>query len=208
VSKPPTPTPRVLPSNVILRLATLAGVPTTEQELFHEQFSFSLAKIWQRASRALSSKPGPALVRAARAATTLQKEFYRLSQQDREWLENIRSTSLVRRIPVEKAIVELELVFNHAIGRPSRRRELPRKWRLRVQFKVKDQMLRELVFSLLRATRDNYGEFTLDKNRQSGTLLKALDILRPHLPKGLVPNALPVGTIQKLKTEFSRSERL
>jgi hypothetical protein len=69
-------------------------------------------------------------------------------------------------------------------------------------------MLRELVFDLLSAARGNYGEFTLDKNRQSGTLLKALDILRPHLPKGLVPNALPVGTIQKLKTEFSRSERL
>ena len=193
---------------MVLRLASLAGVPTSERELFFEQFSNSFALIWQRDRRAVSSKPpGSALVRAARAATTLQKEFHRLSQQDREWVENIRSSSLFREIPLERAIRQLELVFNHAIGRPSQRLELPRVWR-RVQFTVKNQILRELVFSLLSAARWNYGEFTLDKNSQSGTLLKALEILRPHLPKGLVPNALPVGTIQKLKTEFSRSERL
>jgi len=69
-------------------------------------------------------------------------------------------------------------------------------------------MLRELVFSLLSAARDNYGDFTLDKNRQGGTLLKALDILRPHLPKGLVPNVVSGGTIQRLIKEFSRLERL
>jgi hypothetical protein len=192
---------------VLQRLATLAGVPTNEQEEFHEQFSSSYAKIWQRDRRAVLSKPGPALLKAARASTTLQKEFYRLSQEDRDWLENIRSTSLFREfrgIPVQKAIMELELVFNHAIGKPSRRRELPRKWQL-LQAGVKDQMLRELVFSLLRAARDNYGEFTLDKNSPpKGSLLQALDILRPHLPKGLVPNALPAATIQTLKTEFSR----
>jgi hypothetical protein len=71
-------------------------------------------------------------------------------------------------------------------------------------------MLRELVFSLLSAAHDNYGQFTLDKNRESGTLLKALDILRPYLPKGLVldEDDLPVGTIQRLIKEFSRLERL
>jgi hypothetical protein len=210
VPKPPTPTPPVLPSNVVLRLASLAGVPTSERELFFEQFSNSFALIWQRDRRAVSSKPpGSALVRAARAATTLQKEFHRLSQQDREWVENIRSSSLFREIPLERAIRQLELVFNHAIGRPSQRLELPRVWRLRVQFTVKNQFLRELVFSLLSAARWNYGEFTLDKNSQSGTLLKAIDILRPYLPKGLVPDdlPLPVGTIQRLKTEFFRLER-
>jgi hypothetical protein len=178
-------------------------VPTDEQEVFYEDISRSFERIWQRDRRAVLSKPGPALFKAARAATTLQKQFYRLSQEDREWLENIRSTSLFRGIPVEKAIMELELVFNHAIGRHSRRRELPRKWQL-LQAGVKDQMLRELVFSLLRAARDNSGELTLDKNLSTGSLLEALDILRPHLPKGLVPKALAASTIQTLKTEFFR----
>ena len=206
MSKVPTPTPHVLSSNVVRQLATLAGVPATEQELFHEQFSRSFAQTWRRAR---APKPGSALVKAARAATTLQNEFYRLSQQDREWLENIRSSSIFYRISLGPAITELAVVFNHAIGRPSERLALPRAFRQRqARLTIKNQMLRELVFDLLSAARGNYGEFTLDKNRQSGTLIKALDILRPHLPEGLVPNALPVGTIQKLKTEFSRSERL
>ena len=207
MSKAPTLTPHVLPSNVVRRLASLAGVPASEQEVFYEDISGSFERIWQRDRRAVLSKPGPALVRAARAATTLQKEFHRLSQQDREWVENIRSSSMFQEIPLERAIMQLELVFNHAIGRPSKRLELPRAWRHRVQNTVKDQMLRELVFSLLNAARQNYGEFTLDKNSQSGALLEALDILRPHLPKGLVPNALPLGTIQRLKTEFFRLKR-
>ena len=69
-------------------------------------------------------------------------------------------------------------------------------------------MLRELVFSLLSAADGARGEFTLDKNRGTGTLLRALELLRPHLPKGLVPNALPIGTIQKLKADFFREPRL
>jgi hypothetical protein len=208
VPKPPTPTPGVLPSNVVRRLATLARVPAIEQGMFHEQFSRSFALTWQRA-RTVSSKPGSALVKAARAATTLQQEFHRLSPQDRERVDNIKSSSMAYEISLEPTITKLAVVFNHAIGRPSEWLALPRVFRRRqVRFTVKNQMLRELVFSLLSAAHDNYGQFTLDKNRESGTLLKALDILRPYLPKGLVPNALPVGTIQKLKTEFSRIKRL
>jgi hypothetical protein len=208
VPKPPTPTPGVLPSNVVRELASLARVPATEQEPFQEQFSRSFALTWQRA-RTVSSKPGLALVKAARAATTLQQEFHRLSQQDREWVENIKYSSMAREISLEATITKLAVVFNHAIGRPSEWLALHRVFRRhQVRFTVKNQMLRELVFTLLRVARDNYGEFTLDKNLQSGTLLEALNILRPHLPKGLVPNALPIGTIQKLKTEFSRLKRL
>jgi hypothetical protein len=200
--------PGVLPSNVARRLATLARVPATEQEPFQEQFSGSFALALQRA-RTVSSEPGSALVKAARAATTLQQEFHRLSQQDRERVENIKSSSMAREISLEPTITKLAVVFNHAIGRPSEWLALPRVFRRRqVRFTVKNQMLRELVFSLLRAAHDHCGEFTLDKNRESGTLVKALDILRPHLPKGLVPNPLPVGTIQRLIKEFSRLERL
>lgn len=207
VPKPPTPTPHVLPSNVVRRLATLAGVPDTEQELFHKQFSRSFAQTWRRAR---ASKPGSALVKAARAATTLQQEFHRLSPQDRERVDNIKSSSMAYDISLEPTITKLAVVFNHALGRPSEWLALPRVFRRRqVRFTVKNQMLRELVFSLLSAAHDNYGQFTLDKNRQSGTLLKAIDILRPYLPNDLVPNdVLPVGTIQRLIKEFSRLERL
>jgi hypothetical protein len=209
MSKAPTRTPHVLPINVARQLASLAGVPAREQEVFYEDISGSFERIWQRDRRAVSSKPGLALVKAAWAATTLQQEFHRLSPQDREQVDNIKSSSMAYEISLEPTITKLAVVFNHALGRPSEWLALPRVFRRRqVRFTVKNQMLRELVFSLLSAAHDNYGQFTLDKNRQSGTLLKALDILRPYLPKGLVPNVLPVGTIQRLIKEFSRLERL
>jgi hypothetical protein len=176
--------------------------------MFHEQFSRNFALTWQRA-RAVSSKPGSALVKAARAATTLQKEFYRLSQQDRGRVEYLRSPSGFSETSLGLAITELAIVFNHAIGKRSQNLAVPRVFRQRQdRFTVKNQMLRELVFALLSSARDNYGKLGLDKNRESGTLLEALNILRPYLPKGVVPNALPAGTIQKLQTEFSRLERL
>ena len=191
--EPPTRTPRVLPSNVVWRLASLADVPVDKRKLFYEYFSESFGQIWQRDRRAVSSKAGPALVRAAKAATTLQKEFYGMNKEDREWVDNIMSSSTAflggKKIPLGGTIIQLALVFNHAIGRPSPT-QLPRRWRLRFQQKVKDQMLRELVFSLLSAAYEVRGKFRLDKNKQSGTLLDALRYLRPHLPKGLVPNVL------------------
>ena len=69
-------------------------------------------------------------------------------------------------------------------------------------------MLRELVFSLYSAAEETGGELTFDKNKQKGTLVEVLELLRDHLPTGLVPNALPLGTIQKLKTDFFRLTRL
>jgi hypothetical protein len=98
-------------------------------------------------------------------------------------------------------IINIALLFSTAIGRPS---PLPFRRGGNRALNVKDQMLRELIFSLLSAAAFTHGEFTMDKNRQTGTLLPALDLLRTHLPKGLVPNALPVGTIQKLKSDFFR----
>jgi len=155
------------------------------------------------------------LVRAAKAAQALQKAVYSLSQQDRAWVDNIMSSGMLQfergKIhDLKMTIVNLAMVFSSAIGRPSPLP--PMAWlppRLRASARIKDQRLRELVFDLLSAADEARGEFTLNKNRQTGTLLDALNILRDgdHLPKGLVPNALPIGTIQKLKADFFRLSR-
>jgi hypothetical protein len=214
VPKPPIDDPPELPGNVALRLAALARVPTDDRDSFCERISESLASLWKRDRRAVSLKPGPALVRAAKAAQTLQKEVYRLNQQDREWVDNIMSSEMVQfergKIhDLTMTIVNLAMVFSSAIGRPSPLPPmgwLPPRWRASAM--IKDQMLRELVFCLLSAADSTGGKFTLDKNYQKGTLLDALNILRDHLPKGLVPKALPIGTIQKLKADFYRLEGL
>jgi hypothetical protein len=43
------------------------------------------------------------------------------------------------------------------------------------------------------------GSLTLDKNTRKGTLVEALNLLRPYLPPDFVPNVLPVTTLARLK---------
>jgi hypothetical protein len=206
VAKPPIHTPPLLPKNIALRLADLAGVHPDNRESFCERLSHSLLKLWKRDRRAVSSKPSAALYKAAKAAQTLKGALYSLKRQDREWVDNIMSSQtlfLAGKIHhLESTIVNLAIVFSHAIGRPSSPPPyFPR------PLQIKDQMFRELVFDLLSAARAAGGKLPFDKNYQRGALVDALNILRPHLPKGLVPNVLPFSTIQKLKTEFFRTRR-
>jgi hypothetical protein len=49
-------------------------------------------------------------------------------------------------------------------------------------------------------TRRARGGFTLEKNIPAGTLIEAIELLAPHLPRGFVPDPLPGSTLQRLKT--------
>jgi hypothetical protein len=44
------------------------------------------------------------------------------------------------------------------------------------------------------------GRLTLDKNTREGTLIEALEQLRPYLPPDLIPTTLPVPTLSRLKS--------
>jgi len=48
------------------------------------------------------------------------------------------------------------------------------------------------------------GSLTLDQNRGTGSLIEAIEILRPCLPEGFVPKALPLKTMQRIKTQVAR----
>jgi hypothetical protein len=144
------------------------------------------------------------LVDAADAARTLQKEFSRINKDDRDWIENIKQSELQFLAgeihDVETTILNLSILLNAAAGRRSR---LP-PWLEENALKVRDQLFRDLVFGLLGAAEDNGGELTFNKNSETGTLAEALDLLRGHVPPGLVPEPLPVATIQRLKTDSRR----
>jgi hypothetical protein len=198
-----------LPRVLAERLAKLAKVPTNERDEFCELISDSVLRLWKRDRRATSSKPDQDLVQAAKAARTLQQTFFRLNKQDREWVENIMHLEMQFMLGeihhLDSTILNLAMIFSAAIGRPSPLpRHLERILLKRVPPKIKDQMFRELVFGLLSAAAETRGQFRFDKNYERGTLARALDLLRGHLPKGLVPEPLPVVTIQRLKTDFFR----
>jgi hypothetical protein len=201
-----------LPGVLAERLAKLAKVPTNERDEFCRSVSDSVLRLWKRDRRAVSSKPGQALIQAAKAARTLQQTFFRLNKQDRDWVENIMHLEMQFMAGeihhLESTIVNLAMVFSAAIGRPSPLpRHLERILPRGVPPKIKDQMFRELVFGLLGAAEETRGHFSFDKNPVSGTLARALDLLRDHLPKGLVPDPLHGATIQRLKTDFFRLTR-
>ncbi|HJY90261.1 MAG TPA: hypothetical protein VJ255_08280, partial [Candidatus Acidoferrum sp.] len=67
-----------------------------------------------------------------------------------------------------------------------------------------NRALQKLVRDLSLAALAAGGNFTINKNFKTGSLIEALDALRDYLPAGVVPNELP-GTIQKFATDFNQS---
>src|SRR5665811_1434593 len=66
---------------------------------------------------------------------------------------------------------------------------------------VKDKTLHDLVFGLFSYAAGADGALSLDKNRnfnkEGSALAEALNKLRPYLPKGVIPDKLPLGTLQR-----------
>jgi hypothetical protein len=107
---------------------------------------------------------------------------------------------------LEHTVHNIAIVFGAAAGKPA---PDPPVKTFRRRLKVKDQVLVELVFDLRILAEEFGGEFTLDKDREAdrpGSLVEALELLRDHLPEGIVPNALPLGTIQKIASACSQRE--
>ena len=147
------------------------------------------------------------MVRVAKAARTLHQEFGKLDPVDRKWVERLlrrtfRYNEWLRDLP--ETVSRLAHLFSSAAGMSAPRatgvaappHQKSGRWRTR-----KDVMFLDFVRRLRYVVKECDGELTLDQNFDKGTLLDALHILRPHLPKGVVPNRLPVGTLKKIKAD-------
>jgi hypothetical protein len=55
------------------------------------------------------------------------------------------------------------------------------------------------VLRLLWDVQESGGKLSLDKNVGKGGLVDALELLRPHFPPKLIPKALPLSTLAKIK---------
>jgi hypothetical protein len=188
----------------VLRLAKIADVPENYREEFCQDISDHMVTIWKMNREALLDKP--ALIEAAKAAHSLYQKVLRMNKQDREWINKHIEYFQVPMVEgeihnLEHTVHNIAIVFSAAAGKLAP--DPPVKIFER-RSKVKDRVLWWLVFDLCRVAAELGGEFKLDKNYQRGTLVQALELLRDHLPKGLIPKALPFGTIQKIKSDFSR----
>lgn len=202
-----------LPSNVAMQVAELARVPAGEYERFRDDICRIVHQFWVRDRRAGSSKPGRALLKAAEAARILNEAICSLNEEDTKWIERLAAQDPYGRElprPLLLALWRIDRLLSTAINKPLP--TLPgvtvlRKKRGRRSGAVGDGIFEKLIRQLLACTAKAGGKLTFDKNSKKGTLKDVLVILRPHLPKGLVPNALPYGTIQKIKTKYSSGLR-
>lgn len=202
INKPPR-----LRKDVALEVARVAGVPSEEHDQFCDLVQGTVQTVWELDRRAWPSKPGQALEEAAQAARALHKAFGKLNKQDRARLDKLLVPNpyyigKLRELPL--TVWRLAHLFSTAIGK-----SLPdpvpanspkkRDWRQRT---VKDATFENFLTHLFVDVAETGGQLTFTKDSGTGTLVDALDILRPHLPGGVVPEKLPLGTIQKIKTNY------
>jgi hypothetical protein len=206
--KAPTRLPNRIPESVARKIAERFCIPEVDYEPFCDALCNVVERLWKRDRRAVPSKPGASLHKAAEATRALRKAFDSLPKADRGWVENIHAQSLFcGSHDLDTMILDLSITFNHAVGKPAPvpRKSLKHNEAFGVRpLSVRDQMFREVVIGLLTAATENHGKPTLDANCKTGRLIEALDLLRDHLPQGLVPEPddLPAGTIQRIRKQF------
>jgi hypothetical protein len=201
----PITSPR-LHKDVALQVADVAHVPLEERDQFCELVQGTVQIVWELDRRARSSKLDQTLDEAAQAARSLHKAFSKLKQHDRDWLEHLLARNYLgglRELPL--TVWRLAHLFSTAVGKslPSAPVQAvsPKKrdWRQRT---VKNVAFENFLTHLFVDVAETGGQLTFTKDSGSGTLIAVLNILSPHLPEGVVPDPLPLGTIQKVKTSY------
>jgi hypothetical protein len=204
--KPPRNKPPVLPNEVALEVANIARVPAKERESFCDLVQLPVRLVWERDRRALGTKAGSGLVRAAQAARTLDEAFGDLSPNDREWIERLWARTPEYKkwiLELPRTINRLAHLFSIAAGMapPLGPAETSRPSPIgRRPGTIKDMAFREFVRLLLVAAAESGGRLALDKNRGTGSLIEAIEMLAPYLPNGVVPKPLSPSTLQRIKT--------
>lgn len=192
-----------LPTPVRLHLADLASVPDERREEFYDVIQMPVRLVWELDRRALGTEPRKPLLRAAAAARALHEAFNELDQDDREWIEKLRTKSPQFRTALPalpRTVDTLAHLLSISVGKalPQVRGGASQRGRRRGD--IKDLAFRQFVHFLLLVTEQWCGgDLTFDKNYEKGSLLEALKVLRKYLPQGVVPSHLPLMTIQRIK---------
>jgi hypothetical protein len=169
---------------VLSGLAELGNIPQEKRKAFSGFMTNSLLEI-RVMSEQHHNKEG--VSKAVRTAQKLKRELASLDPKDREKLVDQSFEDEIDRF--------LEITMDY----------YTRLRFLRLRRSRKDQVkspgrptgtpgnprLRQLVLDLVHVAKWAGGGFTYDKNYTKGTLVEALEQLRPYAPTGVVPPALP-----------------
>jgi hypothetical protein len=224
---------QLLPIDVAEQVGRIARIPDRDLGEFCDGLCDYVRDVWRHDRRALPSTPGKALKRAAEAARKLDQELNSLTKADREWLQGLllQEPEYVQKQligphpgylvpPYEPTALDglsitvfhlVALVVTAAGQVPPFAPGLARAPFKPVRGKgaVNDPTFHNFVQRLLICVSMFGGSLTLDKNFNRGTLLGALDALRPLLPKGIIPYDLTphLATLQRIKTAHEKYRR-
>jgi hypothetical protein len=195
-----------LPMEVRLEVARLAGIPAESQDEFCDLIQCMRLHVCALDRRTLGNKPGDALVSAADAARALHEAFERLNPDDLKWVEQLltKTPRYNRWVPaLPRSVNALSDLFSIAVGKaPLWNFDGPSgpDARGRRRGDVKNLAFRELV-RWLRLVAEEWcgGKFTFDINyEEKSSLTQVLEILRRYFPQGVVPDPLPLSTIERI----------
>jgi hypothetical protein len=208
----------------VLRVADRAGISGNDREQFCDYVCETIEMVRKLDRCVVSSKPGDALVKAARAARALNEAVCSLNTSDRDWVnviadkhptlaqeKRIRGTTELFEInELNQTVWLVAALFNFAVNQASP--AVPGKVGEPGRKSKKSGIGRDMMFEfflgrILTTTAEAGGKLSFNKNSGEGTLVQALVILRKLLPRGVIPAALNLTAIQQIKTKHAKSRR-
>jgi len=176
-----------LPEKVLSQLADLARVPQERRKEFSDYMINALLDLHEISKRPHNEV---AVSEAVRTALKLKRKLADLDPKDRERLVDQSFEDEISRF--------LEITDNYKrYYRPRRPQIRPdqKRGRGRQKGEFGNPRLRQLVLDLRYISARTGRRLALDKKYGKGTLNIALELLRPYAPAGVVPQALPLSTI-------------
>jgi hypothetical protein len=220
----PRPTnPLPLLRHDVMRIAQLAGISNTEREPFCDYVCETVELVRKLDRRADTSGPGDALVSAARAARALNEAVCGLQTADRDWVDMIAdklpaldqetrirgATELFQINELHQTVWRLATLFNFAVNKaspaiPGKVGELGRK--SNKSGIGRDMMFEFLLSRLLTATSEAGGRLPFNRDKGSGALVDALNLLRQRLPH-VISEELNLSAIKAIRAKHVKSRR-
>jgi hypothetical protein len=189
------------------QIATLAQAIDINR--LHKGISVELTEHWSSHQRINDSKTKIYVLEKGWRKRSIGelKNVQRLSHELSACLENLGVTAIIIRMEQAQELIaplkilaatsaerlsEMRKPKPRSLGRPSYLDELS-------TLRARNLSFHEFTLHLLWDVREAGGRLTFEKNTGSGTLTKALELLRPHAPPNLIPKSLPLSTLWQIK---------
>ena len=210
-----------VPDDVLERLAGLGHVPATEREFFFESVRMNVQTACELDGLGRLGFANRRGQRLAHAALALYDLIGNLNERERSLIERIlegKAKFIFHRISneeinegingLEEAAYQIALLSSLVTSRP--RPRLPSQppdppVAGRRSGTVEHWAFQNFLYDLLISTTEANGRLTLRREYKSGSLIEAMNALKPYLPAHFVPTPLPIRTLQRVRDAFSRT---